>query len=122
MEAHTPGLMYAYDRAKQAMMLETDRPIALREAIMACRNGGTVSVPGVYGGFVDKLPFGSLMNRSLTIRAGQEAVFVKSADGQGPEELLYKHPGAGMNLADWSIPAAKRIDRDNIGLTSAKKQ
>ncbi len=71
MEAHTPGLIGAYDRAKQAMMLETDRPIALREAIMACRNGGTVSVIGVYGGFIDKFPMGSLMNRSITIRTGQ---------------------------------------------------
>jgi threonine dehydrogenase-like Zn-dependent dehydrogenase len=71
MEAHGPAAMYAYDRAKQALMLETDRPIALREAIMACRNGGTVSVIGVYGGFIDKFPMGSLMNRSLTIRTGQ---------------------------------------------------
>ena len=74
MEAHSPGLMYAYDRAKQAMMLETDRPIALREAIMACRNGGTVSIPGVYGGFLDKIPFGSIMNRSLKIKTGQTHV------------------------------------------------
>jgi threonine dehydrogenase-like Zn-dependent dehydrogenase len=71
MEAHTPGFIGAYDRAKQALMLETDRPIALREAIMACRNGGTVSVIGVYGGFIDKFPAGSMMNRSLTIRTGQ---------------------------------------------------
>jgi threonine dehydrogenase-like Zn-dependent dehydrogenase len=71
MEAHGHSLMYAYDRAKQAMMLETDRPIALREAIMACRNGGTVSVIGVYGGFIDKFPMGSVMNRSLTIKTGQ---------------------------------------------------
>lgn len=71
MEAHTPGIIGAYDRAKQAAMLETDRPIALREAIMACRNGGVVSVIGVYGGFIDKFPAGSLMNRSLTIRTGQ---------------------------------------------------
>jgi threonine dehydrogenase-like Zn-dependent dehydrogenase len=63
--------VYAYDRAKQALKLETDRPVALREAIMACRNGGTVSVIGVYGGFVDKFPMGSVMNRSLTIRAAQ---------------------------------------------------
>ena len=63
--------MYAYDRAKQALMLETDRPHALREAIMRCRNGGTVSVIGVYGGFIDKFPMGSLMNRSLTIKTGQ---------------------------------------------------
>ena len=71
MEAHAPGLMYAYDRAKQAMMLETDRPIALREAAMACKSGGTISVIGVYGGFIDKFPMGSIMNRSLTIKTGQ---------------------------------------------------
>jgi threonine dehydrogenase-like Zn-dependent dehydrogenase len=71
MEAHAPGVVGAYDRAKQALMLETDRPIALRQAIMACRNGGTVSVIGVYGGFIDKFPFGSVMNRSLTIKTGQ---------------------------------------------------
>jgi threonine dehydrogenase-like Zn-dependent dehydrogenase len=71
MEAHSPGLVGAYDRAKQAMRLETDRPVALREAIMACRNGGTVSVIGVYGGFIDKFPAGSMMNRSITIKTGQ---------------------------------------------------
>ncbi|HEY9515764.1 MAG TPA: zinc-dependent alcohol dehydrogenase [Gemmatimonadaceae bacterium] len=71
LESHTHGAEYAYDRTKQALMLETDRPIALREAIMACRNGGTVSVIGAYGGFIDKFPIGSLMNRSLTIRTGQ---------------------------------------------------
>jgi threonine dehydrogenase-like Zn-dependent dehydrogenase len=74
MEAHAPGVVGAYDRVKQAVMLETDRPLALREAIMACRNGGTVSVPGVYGGFLDKFPFGSVMNRALTIKTGQTHV------------------------------------------------
>jgi threonine dehydrogenase-like Zn-dependent dehydrogenase len=53
------------------LMSETDRPLALREAIMACRSGGTVSVIGVYGGFIDKFPMGSLMNRSISIRTGQ---------------------------------------------------
>ncbi|HEX6407748.1 MAG TPA: zinc-dependent alcohol dehydrogenase [Gemmatimonadales bacterium] len=71
MEAHGHGITYAYDRVKQATMMETDRPIALREAILACRNGGTVSVIGVYGGFIDKFPMGAVMNRSLTIRSGQ---------------------------------------------------
>ena len=71
LEAHLPGALGAYDRIKQATGLESDRPHALREAIMACRNGGTVSIIGVYGGFIDKFPIGSLMNRSLTIRAGQ---------------------------------------------------
>lgn len=71
MEAHTTGVINAYDRAKQAMMLQTDRPQALREAILHCRKGGTVSVPGVYGGFADKLPLGALMNKALTIKTGQ---------------------------------------------------
>jgi threonine dehydrogenase-like Zn-dependent dehydrogenase len=72
LEAHGGhGLVYAYDRVKQALGAETDRPTALREAIMACRNGGTVSVIGVYGGFIDKFPMGSFMNRSLTMRTGQ---------------------------------------------------
>ncbi len=71
MEAHGHAAIYAYDRAKQAVMLESDRPIALREAILACRSGGTVSVIGVYGGFIDKFPMGTVMNRSLTIRSGQ---------------------------------------------------
>ncbi len=74
MEAHAPGVKFAYDRVKQAMMLETDRPLALRQAIMCCRNGGTISVPGVYGGWIDKVPFGAVMNRSLTIKTGQTHV------------------------------------------------
>ena len=76
MEANGHGhpIQFAYDRVKQGLMLETDRPIALREAMLACRNGGTLSVPGVYGGFLDKLPFGSVMNRSITIKTGQTHV------------------------------------------------
>ena len=71
LEAHMPGLLYYYDRVKQAVMSESDRPIALRQAIMACRNGGTVSVPGVYGGLIDKMPMGAVMNKALTIKTGQ---------------------------------------------------
>ena len=71
LEAHYHGPTYAYDRVKQALRQETERPIALREAIMSCRNGGIVSVVGVYGGLVDKFPIGSVMNRGLTIRSGQ---------------------------------------------------
>jgi threonine dehydrogenase-like Zn-dependent dehydrogenase len=74
LEAHGHAATYAYDRTKQALMLESDRPIALREAITACRNGGTVSVIGVYGGFIDKFPMGAVVNRSLTIKAGQTHV------------------------------------------------
>jgi threonine dehydrogenase-like Zn-dependent dehydrogenase len=68
---HGTGPIHAYDRVKQAVRLETERPHALRQAITCCRNGGVVSVIGVYGGFVDKFPMGSVMNRSLTIRSGQ---------------------------------------------------
>jgi threonine dehydrogenase-like Zn-dependent dehydrogenase len=74
LEAHSTSPMYAYDRAKQMMMLETDRPIALRQAIMACRSGGTIAVLGVYGGFLDKFPMGTIVNRSLTIKSGQAHV------------------------------------------------
>ena len=67
---HNPG-MYAYDRVKQATRMETERGYALREAILNCRSGGTVSIAGVYGGFMDKFPIGAVMNRSLTIKTGQ---------------------------------------------------
>jgi threonine dehydrogenase-like Zn-dependent dehydrogenase len=71
MEAHTDSALYAYDRAKQMLRLETDRPFALRQAIQACRKGGTVSVPGVYGGFVDKMPMGAFVNKGLAMKTGQ---------------------------------------------------
>lgn len=71
LEAHFHGPTYAYDRVKQALRQETGRPFALREAIMSCRNGGIVSVMGVYGGLIDKFPIGAVMNKGLTIRSGQ---------------------------------------------------
>ncbi len=71
MEGHTHGVQYVHDRAKQMLRLQPDRPIALREAIMSCANGGTVSVMGVYAGYIDKFPINAVMNRSLTIKAGQ---------------------------------------------------
>jgi threonine dehydrogenase-like Zn-dependent dehydrogenase len=74
MEAHAAGAAFAYDRVKQAVRGETDRPIALREAILACRSGGTIATIGVYGGFIDKFPMGAVMNRSLTIKSGQTHV------------------------------------------------
>ncbi|WP_210494275.1 zinc-dependent alcohol dehydrogenase [Patulibacter sp. SYSU D01012] len=68
---HGHAGVHAMDRVKQAARMETERPHALREAIMACTNGGTISVVGVYGGLADKFPLGSLMNRGLTLRTGQ---------------------------------------------------
>ncbi len=75
MEAHsTRSIDSMLDRAKQATLLGTDRPHVLREMIYVCRPGGVLSVPGVYGGVVDKLPFGALMNKGLTLRTGQTHV------------------------------------------------
>ncbi|EPX61611.1 Threonine dehydrogenase [Cystobacter fuscus DSM 2262] len=71
MEAHGMGLEYAYDRAKQALHLHTDRGEALRQAILACRKGGTLSILGVYG-VMDKFPLGSIMNKGLTVRTAQQ--------------------------------------------------
>ncbi len=70
-EGHAHGVSYLHDRAKQMMRIQTDRPIALREAILACATGGTVSVIGVYTGLIDKFPINAVMNKSLTIKAGQ---------------------------------------------------
>ena len=74
MEAHGMGLEGFYDKAMQAVKLETDRPNVLRQAIVACRKGGTVSVPGVYTGLVDKIPMGAFMNKGLTMKTGQTNV------------------------------------------------
>jgi threonine dehydrogenase-like Zn-dependent dehydrogenase len=75
MEAHASSTFDAlYDRAKQAMMLVTDRAHVLREMIYVCRPAGILSVPGVYGGLIDKVPFGAAMNKGLTIRTGQTHV------------------------------------------------
>jgi threonine dehydrogenase-like Zn-dependent dehydrogenase len=71
MEGHAPGIEGAYDKVKTNLFMETDRTPALRHAIMACRSGGTVSVAGVYSGFIDKFPMGAIVNRSLTVRSGQ---------------------------------------------------
>jgi threonine dehydrogenase-like Zn-dependent dehydrogenase len=74
MEAHGSFLHGGYDKVKQALHLETDRPTALREAIYTCRKGGTVSTPGVYGGLIDKVPFGAAFGKGLTIKMGQTHV------------------------------------------------
>jgi threonine dehydrogenase-like Zn-dependent dehydrogenase len=75
MEAHaTVTLDSAIDKAKQAVMVATDRPHVLREMMYVCRPAGTLSVPGVYGGLLDKIPFGAVMNKGLTIRTGQTHV------------------------------------------------
>lgn len=109
MESHaTRSIDAMYDRAKQAVMLETDRPHVLREMIYVCRPAGTLSVPGVYGGLIDKIPFGASMNKGLTWRMGQTHVNRWSGDllnriqeGQIDPSFVITHTvplseGAGM--------------------------
>lgn len=74
MEAHGTGLDAFYDQAKQAVRLETDRPTALRQVLLSCRKGGHVSLAGVYGGFLDKIPMGAAFNKGLTWKMGQTHV------------------------------------------------
>jgi threonine dehydrogenase-like Zn-dependent dehydrogenase len=74
LEAHGTTADAIYDYAKSAVFLETDRPHALRQAIQACRKGGTISIPGVYGGFVDKFPLGVAFAKGLTLKMGQTNV------------------------------------------------
>ncbi len=114
MEAHGHGMMATYDRIKQMMRIESDRPLVLREVLRTCRNGGTVSVPGVYGGFADKMPVGSLMNRSLTVKTGQthvqrymQPLLDRIRNGDFDPERLITHR---MRLDD--APEAYRMFRD----------
>jgi threonine dehydrogenase-like Zn-dependent dehydrogenase len=74
MEAHGHSIAAIYDVVKQTARMQTDRPTALRQAIQACRKGGTVSIPGVYGGFVDKMPIGMAFGKGLTFKMGQTNV------------------------------------------------
>jgi threonine dehydrogenase-like Zn-dependent dehydrogenase len=104
MEAHDTGPAFAYDRVKQAARLQTDRPTAVRQAILACRKGGTVSIVGVFGGFVDKFPLGAAMNKALTLRMGQmhaqryiPKLLDRLAAGQIDPGYLATHP---MSLND----------------------
>jgi threonine dehydrogenase-like Zn-dependent dehydrogenase len=104
MEAHGSGVHYAYDRAKQGLRLQTDRALALRQAVHACRKGGTVSVLGVFVGFIDKFPMGAVMNKGLTLRSGQQhgqrfipMILDRMAKGEIDASPLLTHP---MSLDD----------------------
>jgi threonine dehydrogenase-like Zn-dependent dehydrogenase len=74
MEAHANTFPGWYDKTKQSLKLSFDRPTVLRQTIQACRKGGTVSIPGVYGGLLDKIPFGSGFGKALTFKMGQTHV------------------------------------------------
>ena len=114
-EAHGTGSWDAIvDRIKSAVHLTTDRAHVLREAIMCCRKGGTLSVPGVYVGFPDKLPFGALMNKGLTVKTGQTHVnkyskqlLKKIEDGEIDPSVVITHK---LPLSE--APAAYKAFRD----------
>lgn len=114
MEAKGTGPMYLYDRVKQGLRLETDRPTALRQVLHLVRKGGTVSVPGVYGGLIDKFPMGEIVNKGLTLRSGQTHVqrYLKPllelvANGHIDPSLIISHR-LGLNDA----PEGYRMFRD----------
>ena len=99
MEAHAlRSLDSMIDRVKQSVMIESDRPHVLREMMYVCRPAGTLSVAGVYGGMVDKIPFGAVMNKALTIKTGQTHVnrwtddlLQRIADGQIDPSFVITH-------------------------------
>ena len=94
MEAHGTDAMAVYDEVKKGVKLETGSPTALRQAIVACRKGGTVSIPGVYGGFVDKIPLGAIVNKALNSaiwtnpRSEIFAALTRNASNRGKSILL----------------------------------
>jgi threonine dehydrogenase-like Zn-dependent dehydrogenase len=114
MEGHAHGALGTYDRVKQALLMQTDRPTVLRQVIQACRNGGVVSLPGVYGGVVDKIPFGAVVNKALTVKSGQTHVqrYLKPLlalieQGRVDPSFVVSH-----TLALEEAPAAYRMFRD----------
>ncbi|WP_224327391.1 zinc-binding dehydrogenase [Streptomyces olivaceus] len=99
MEAHTDGPVNLYDKAKQQLRLESDRPSALREAIYHCRKGGSVFCLGVFGGLIDKFPMGALLNKGLTLRGAQQMgqnyipmLLERIATGELKTDHLMTHP------------------------------
>ena len=96
-------------------MLETGRITVLREAVRACRKGGTVSVIGVYGGFVDKFPMGAVMNKGLTIRGGQQ-------HGQRYAERLFGYIQEGRLDPSWMLTHRYPLERGQEGYMMFKQK
>ncbi len=115
LEAHSTGLDYYYDKAKTALFMETDRISVLRAAIRACRKGGTVSVVGVYGGFVDKFPMGAIVNKALTLRSGQQP-------GQRYAERMFGYIQEGRLDPSWMLTHRWPLERGPEGYEMFKKK
>ena len=116
-EAHGTTLDARYDRVKQVVRLGTDRIHALRQAIQACRKGGTVSIPGVYGGLLDKVPFGAAFAKGLTFRMGQTHVhrylrpLLQRDPRPGDRSVLHREPPAPALPGARGLPDVERQDR-----------
>src|SRR5207302_8265982 len=118
-EAHAAGSIDAvYDKVKSAVMLATDRAHVLREAILCCRKGGTLSIPGVYIGFPDKVPFGALMNKGLTVKTGQTHVpkyhhmlLQKIQEGQIDPSFVVTHRPPLSEAPQWYRKFRDKQDR-----------
>ena len=115
MEAHETGIEYVYDRVKQGVALQTERASALRQAIYCCRKGGTVSIMGVYGGFVDKFPIGAAMNKALRLRMGQQF-------GQHYAPTLLRHLQRGDIDPSYLITHRLPLEQGPQGYTMFKKK
>jgi threonine dehydrogenase-like Zn-dependent dehydrogenase len=118
LEAHGNTIDALYDRVKTALYLATDRAHALRQAIHACRKGGTVSVPGVYGGFLDKFPFGAAFAKGLTFKMGQTHVhrylrqlLKRIEDGEIDPSFVITHR-LSLNDAPWGYETFKNKEQD----------
>jgi threonine dehydrogenase-like Zn-dependent dehydrogenase len=136
MEAHGYGLDAWYDRAKVTMKLETDRPTALREVLQACRKGGTVSIPGVYGGLLDKVNLGAAFSKGLTLKLGQthvhrylEPLMRRIEAGEVDTTRLITHrltlddaPDAYRTFRDKQDGCIKVVMRPDAGVGALRRQ
>jgi threonine dehydrogenase-like Zn-dependent dehydrogenase len=122
MEAHDPGGQYIYDQVKQQLRLQTDRPVAVRQAVHACRKGGSVFVLGVYAGLVDKFPLGAVMNKGLTMRGAQQhgqRYIPGILDGMAKDEIRTEHLATHVMPLDQAPEGYRKFKEKEDGCVRA---
>jgi threonine dehydrogenase-like Zn-dependent dehydrogenase len=122
MEAHDPGGQYIYDQVKQQLRLQTDRPVAVRQAVRACRKGGSVFVLGVYAGLVDKFPLGAVMNKGLTMRGAQQhgqRYIPGILDGMAKDEIRTEHLATHVMPLDQAPEGYRKFKEKEDGCVRA---
>src|SRR3712207_2962490 len=115
MEAHSSGPQFVYDQLKQQLRLQTDRPVAVREAIYACRKAGSVFVLGVFGGVVDKFPLGAVLSKGLTVRGAQ-------VHGQRYIPMLLERMARGELVTEHLATHVMPLDRGPEGCRMFKEK